>query len=656
MLPGRGRLSKMRARRTRAPGKLFRGPPTAMAARPKNLLVKIVTFALFGLLIASFAVWGIGDIFRDSPPTRAIAEIGGDPILERDYTQALSREINRISQRLGGQLEMDQARAFGIPEQVLSGMIGRALFDRKAVDLGMFVTDDQIRRLIAQEDAFKNDSGGFDRLRFEQQLRLLGMGEGEYVATLRRDILRQQLAGAVSEAVTVPRKLVEALYGYRNERRVAQYLLVRNDSITDLATPDQPALEAFHKEFSGRFMAPEWRAVTLVQLRAADLATESTVSEERMREEFETRFEDFVTQESRSIEQIVFQDEIRAREAKTRLDGGAYFATVAEEMTGAPPIDLGSMEENVLPPELAEPAFALAEGAASEPIESMLGWHILRVVKVEPRQEPIFEELREELAEDIAMQIAIDSMVSIANQLDDELGAGASLEEAAQALALSPRRIEAIDRLGRDRAGEPIAELPTSRFLELAFETETGRESLLTETASGDYFILRVDSATPAQLRPLDEVRAEVTELWRGAQRATLAREKAEALAERIEAGNEFEVVAAEAGLTVAQTKPVTRFETAAANTPSPTLAAKLFQIVVGEATTATAAEGHLVAKLIEVVAADPYTDPDTVAAVRESLVGSLQGDLLEQFLATMRGEYGVEIKDQALENLLATF
>ncbi len=627
-----------------------------MAEKRKNIFIKIVTFVLFGLLIASFAVWGIGDIFRGSTQARTVAEVGGEPILERDYTQALSREVNRISARLGGQLEMDQARAFGIPDQVLGQMISRALFDRKAAELGMLVTDDQIRRLIAQQDVFKNDLGAFDRVRFEQQLRRLGLSEGQYVATLRRDIVRQQLAGAVSEAVTAPRQLVEALYGYRNERRVAQYLLVRNDSITDLAAPSEPALEAFHKEFSERFMAPERRAVTLVQLRAAELATESAVSEARLREEFETRFDDFVTPEKRSLVQIVFPDEAQARDAKTRLNGGASFAAVAEEMTGAPPVDLGAMEIDALPPGLAEPAFALSEGAVSAPVESMLGWHILRVVEVEPRQEPTFEEVREKLAEDVAMQIAIDSMVSIANQLDDELAAGASLDEVARTLNLTARRIEVIDRRGRDAAGELVAGLPADRFLELAFNTETGRESLLTETATRDYFILRVDGVTPAQLRPLDAVRTEVTELWRGAQRAKLAREKAEALAERIRAGNEFEAIAAEAGLTVARTKPVTRFETAAASTPSPALAAKLFQIVGGEVTTATAAEGHLVAELIEVVAADPLGDPDALATVRESLVGALQNELLEQFMATMRGEYGVEIKQQALDDLLATF
>ena len=131
-----------------------------MPAKRKNIVVKSVTFILFGMLIASFAVWGIGDIFRTPAQVRAVAEVGEQPIHQQDYARALRREINRIGRRFGAQLEIDQARALGIPDQVLSQMIGRALFDRKAADLGMFVTDDQIRRLIAQQDAFKNDLGG----------------------------------------------------------------------------------------------------------------------------------------------------------------------------------------------------------------------------------------------------------------------------------------------------------------------------------------------------------------------------------------------------------------------------------------------------------------------------------------------------------------
>ncbi len=608
------------------------------------------------MLIASFAVWGIGDIFRTPTQVRAVAEVGEQPIHQQDYVRDLRREINRIGRRFGTQLEIDQARALGIPDQVLSQMIGRALFDRKAAGMNMLVTDAQVRRLVHREPAFQNSLGEFDRNRFDQQLRSMGMGEGEYIETLRRDISRQQIASAVSEAVAAPQQLAEALYRYREERRVARVIMVPNASITDVPAPDPAALEAFHKEFSDRFMAPERRGVTLIQLRVADLAAETSVSETKLRDEFEARFENFVTPERRTIEQIVFDDEEAAREAETRLDGGADFATVAQELTGADPVGLGALEKDDLPTDLADAAFSIEGAAASAPLESPLGWHILRILKVEPAKEPIFAEVREQLARDVAMDLAVESRDSIANQLDDELASGATIEEAGRALGLELRYIEAIDRQGKTPAGEPVEDLPPDRFLEVAFETAAGAESLLTDSGNGDYFILRVDGVTPAQLRPLDEVREQVIELWRSAQRANLAREKAEALAERAKVGNELETLAAEAGLVVSTTAPITRFETAPARTPSPTLASKLFRIQPGEVTTATAPAGHIVAKLIEIQPADPAGNADDVAAVKEGLAGALQGDLLEQFTTTLRAEYGVTVNQRMLEDLLATF
>ncbi len=627
-----------------------------MPAKRKNIVVKIITFALFGMLIASFAIWGIGDIFRTPAQVRAVAEVGEQPIHQQDYARALRREINRVGRRFGAQLEMDQARALGIPDQVLSQMISRVLFDQKAAGMNLLVTDAQVRRLVRQEPAFQNSLGEFDRNRFDQQLRNMGMGEGEYIETLRRDIARQQIASAVSEAAAAPPQLAEALYRYREERRVARVLVVPNASITELPTPDPAALKAFHSEFSGRFMAPEWRGVTLIQLRVEDLAAETTVSETKLREEFDARFEDLATPEKRTIEQIVFDDEETAREAETRLNGGAGFATVAQELTGADPIDLGTLEREALPTDLADAAFSIEAEAASAPLESPLGWHIFRILKVEPRKEPIFAEVREQLARDVATDLAIESRDSIANQLDDELASGATIEEAGQSLGLTLRRIDAIDRQGKTPAGERVEDLPPGRFLAVAFETAAGTESLLTETGTGDYFILRVEGVTPAQLRPLDEVREQVIELWSDAQRANLAREKAEALAERAKVGNDLETLAAEAGFVVSTTAPITRFETAAGRTPSPALASKLFQIQPGEVTTVTAPQGHIVAKLIEIQPADPAGNADDVAAVKDGLTGALQNDLLEQFITTLRAEYGVTVNERMLEDLLATF
>ena len=457
-----------------------------MPTKRKNIVVKSVTFLLFGMLIASFAVWGIGDIFRTPAQVRAVAEVGEEPIDQQDYARALRREINRVGRRFGAQLEIDQARALGMPDQVLSQMISRVLFDQKAAGMNMLGTDARVRRLVRQEPAFQNSLGEFDRNRFDQQLRNMGMGEGEYIETLRRDIARQQIASAISEAAAAPPQLAEALYRYREERRVARVLVVPNASITDLPTPEPAALKAFHTEFSNRFMAPEWRGVTLIQFRVEDLAAETTVSETKLREEFDARFEDLATPEKRTIQQIIFDDEETAREAETRLNDGADFAMVAQELTGADPVDLGALEREALPTDLADAAFSIEAEAASAPLESPLGWHIFRILKVEPRKEPIFAEIRERLARDVATDLAIESRDSIANQLDDELASGATIEEAGQSLGLTLRRIDAIDRQGKSPAGERGEDLPPGRFRAVTFETAAGTESLLTETATGD--------------------------------------------------------------------------------------------------------------------------------------------------------------------------
>ena len=159
-------------------------------------------------------------------------------------------------------------------------------------------------------------------------------------------------------------------------------------------------------------------------------------------------------------------------------------------------------------PEIAAAAFALAEGGVSKPVESPLGWHILQVTAIEPGLEPSFERVHDELAEDLAMRSAVDSIVSIANELDDELGSGATLEEAAELLGLELRAVPAIDAGGRDPDGEVIDGLPpVGEFIPAAFQTQPGDDNLLNETRDGNYFVVRVDSITPSVVRPLEEVR-----------------------------------------------------------------------------------------------------------------------------------------------------
>ncbi len=622
----------------------------------RKLVVKSVTFVIFGLLIGSFAVWGIGDIFQGAQPNTPIAEVGDTEISQQEFSRTLSREINRLSSRLGSRFDIEQARALGVVDQVVDQMVGRALFDQKIADLRLTVTEDLLKQRITEEPAFRNEAGQFDRNRFVQTLQQANMGEQEFLDSLRRDILRQQLVGSITQSAAAPRALADSLYAYRQETRTARVLRVPNDGFQDMPQPDEAALEAFHKEFSDNFMAPEQRAVSFIELNAASLAAETAIPQSELQAEFEARRDDFAVPERRNVVQIVFDDEAAANAAMDRFREGAKFESVAQDVTGGAPIELGTLERRELPEELAEAAFAVKQGDISEPVKSAIGWHILRVLEIQPAEEPVFDKVVEDLAQDMAMARAIDGTIAIANQLDDELAAGASLEQAADSLDLQVRRIAALDRDGNDADSNAIIDLPQDNFARIAFDTAPGEESLLTEIDEGGFFILRVDSTTPSQLRPLSEVHAEVVELWRDSQRAERAREAAKQLAERARQGESLEAIGQAEGYKVETSQALTRFETDPSRSFAPSLTSKLFDLAPGEIDTVAASDSHIVLELLDVAKADPMSKETEVTALRESLSNAMRNDILEQFMGTLRGEYGVSVNQQVIDNLLVSF
>ncbi len=628
-----------------------------MLMKMRGAVSKVLIGLLFGVLILSFAIWGIGDIFRGGGANTAVAEVGSRAIDQRDFANGYNRELARLRQQFGGRLEPEQAVAFGLPEQVLQQMVNRTAVEEQARKMGMAVSDDLVRDRIRNDSGFQNALGDFDRNRFQQVLFANNMTEEGFIAALRGDIQRQQLLQALSGGVSVPTTLSQDLYRYLQEERVAETLMIRNDSITELPEPSEDDLKAVFEDFAAEFQAPEYRALTVIYLAPEDLATEVAVSEEEIALSYEERLSEFTVPERRQIEQIVFTDEEAAKQAKERIDGGEDFVAVSEAVTGQAPLDLGLIAELDLLAELTGPAFALAVGGISEVLKSPLGWHILRVNHIEAGSTPSLEEVREELRHALARNQALDAIVSVANQLDDEVAGGASLEDAAAALGLTAKSIAAIDQQGNDPEGNVVEGLPSgNEFLPVAFETEAGEESLLRETLDGGYFIVRVDGTTPAATRPFETVRDDVVERWQSETRDRLAEERAEALLERAKLGETLATLAEEAGLSVITSQPINRFGTDPNVSTSPNLASEIFQIKEGEFALVSTPTGHLVAKLTKIEQADPSADAEALANVAGQVKRSLEAELTDQFVAALRQDLGVSFNRALVEQLVTGY
>ncbi len=618
----------------------------SMRQHATSWVVKI----LFGLLILSFGLWGINDIFLgERDPT--VAKVAGSKIPLSQLTDAVKQEVERYQPIFGGTLDSQQAKQLGLVDQALERLIDRAVFTKAAGDMGLAVGDQMVLRHIQSEPAFRNALGQFDRAHFQQVLMANNLTEDRYVALLRRDLATRQLAGVVGIDAPVPGMLVESLHKYREETRVADNVLVpANQSVTP-PPPDEATLAAYYKANADRFMAPEYRTLSYAAIDPAALAEEIAVDDARLRSEYDSRINDFTTRERRNVDQVVLRDEAEAKKIADAMNQGRTLeAAVKAAGSTAQIIKLGWVERADLLGEIAGPVFALKAGQHSAPLKSPLGFHIVAVTAAEDGRVQPFDAVRDQLRKDMAGREAADASHSLSIKLEDALAGGASLEEAANQIGVKIAKVPAVDSNGLTEAGRAAPTLPSDPiFIRTAFSTPENQESSLLELANGVYAVLHVDSVRPAAAKPIEQVKNDVVGLWQDEQRRAGAEKRAQALLDKIKGGQTL-AAAAQADKLAVKTTPAFSRATHESEAGLPeALKADVFALNIGEATMGEARDGYVVAVLKEVRAA-PALAAEARTRLDEQLSQSIAGDLLDQFAGALRQRYDVVIERSVID------
>jgi peptidyl-prolyl cis-trans isomerase D len=606
--------------------------------------------ALLGLLILSFGIWGIGDIFLGERDP-VVSKVGGVNITTSQLNQAFRDEIRRAQSMVPEPLDNEQAKQLGLLDSALQRMQDNILFSLGSRDLGIVVSDDVLRQEISRERAFQNAQGQFDPTIYQQVLAASGFTEQSYLTRLRLDLATARLSGAVTAFIPVPPQMMDALYKYHAEQRVAEYVTLAKSEAANIGTPSDDELQSFYSEHPDQFTAPEFRSAIALRLDPKTLAQTSQVSDERVKQEYDARIAEFTVPDRREIEQAVFTDQAQADEAAKSVAAGKPFADAVRDASSGRVniVKLGTVEKSDLLADVAEPAFATRVGAVSVPVKSPLGWHLLRVVREEKGRMPSLSELAPKLKTEIATREARDSLYALSNKLEDALAGGATLEEAGKRLGLPATAVSRIDAHGMDESGRPSAIADDPNLLRLVFQTAEGQESQLADIGDGAYAVVRVSQIVPPQVRPLADVRNEAVASWQTDKRAKATREKADGIIEKLKGGASIADIAKTEKLTVKTTPAFNRATHDSESGLPLSLTARVFALKLGEAAVGESSDSVVVARLKEIKAPDPVKDPATRNQISESLSHSVAADLIDELVAGLRDRYSVTVRRDIL-------
>jgi peptidyl-prolyl cis-trans isomerase D len=617
-----------------------------MRASAQGWIGRVVMAILMGLIILSFAIWGIGDIFRGFGANN-LAQVGGVEIGADTYRNAYQAELQSLQRAEHRNITNEEAHQYGLDRQVLSQLVNEAALDDQARRLGLAISDEDIKKTIVNNDNFKGETGRFDRQGFDAFLRDEGFTEKSYVRQQRGVALRRQIVDALTSGVQLPKALLEAIFRFQMETRSVDYIVFPNASAGSLPTPSQEELKGYFESTRQLYATPEFRGLVVVPVTPASIAKPDDVSDADARNRYEeVKNERFGAPEKREVEQILFASEAEAKEARAKLDAGKTFDDLMVEKNLTPKdASLGTVARTgLIDKNVADAAFSLKEGEVSGPVKARFGTVILRVGKIIASTVKPYSGVAAELKHEIALQRAQSEIARLHDAIEDQRTSGKSLTEAAHSVGLEPRVIAAIDATGNDPQGVPVKDLVDgAALLKAAFASDIGVDNDTLRVQGGGYQWFEVAKIDKARDKTFDEAKAEVEKAWREDKAGKLLSAKTAELVKKLDAGESMAAIAAaEGNLAVKHVNDVRR---GASSGLALNVVTQIFNVGVHRAGSVASEDGGRI--LFQVVSSTtPAFDPE--AAELTNIMGDvkhgLDEDVIAQYLAKLESDLGVKL------------
>ncbi|MGR3368831.1 MAG: peptidyl-prolyl cis-trans isomerase [Sagittula sp.] len=613
-------------------------------SKKKGGVGKTGGYILLGLLLLGLGGFGATN-FGGS--VSSIGKVGEAEIPASDYFRAIQQEMRAVQAQTGQALTFQQARAMGIPDMVLSRVVTSAALENEAAQLGISVGDERLAQDLREIPAFQGVDGSFDRESYRLALQGAGFSEREFEEQLRAESASTLLQNAIQAGVVLPPVYAQTLVSYTGERRAFTWAELGAEQLTTgLPVPSDEDLQTFYDENIDRYTRPTTRKITYAWLTPAMIVDTVEVPEDRLRATYEERSAEFNMPERRLVERLVYSSEEAAQEAAERVASGdvPFETLVIERGLDLADTDMGDVTEAALG-DAGEAVFAADVGEVVQ-APSDLGPALYRVNAVLAAQSTSFEEAVPQMRDTLALDQARRVIEGLANQLDDELAAGATLEDLAGDTEMELGQIDWTSSSNEGIAGY-------AAFNEAAAEAETGDYPAMAELGDGGLFALRLDEIQEAAPYPFEEVRDRVAQDWEANARATALADQAEALAGQLSGDTGFDDLNLRA-------RTVDEGLTRNANTddvPQAVLT-QVFTMSEGEAAAVKGAGTAYVVRLDDIIEVDP--EDENVRQFRQLFAQQadqdVSQDLFRALAQDIQSRAGVEIDQAAVNAVLANF
>jgi peptidyl-prolyl cis-trans isomerase D len=611
-----------------------------------------MAIAIVGIFILiGFAAGGVGSlsIGNGGLSSTTLAKAGSLEVTDRDMSSAMQRRLQQVRQQ---DPEAGYSALSGDFEPLLQSMIELRALEAFADEAGFVLSKRLVDAEISKIPGVRGLGGEVSTQAYQAFLAKQHLTDAEVRDLVSGTLLQQLMVTPVANNARVPVGVATPYAAMLLERRQGEVALIPIEPFAAGLNPNDSQLQQYYAANRTRYMVPEQRVLKMAQIGAAQVANVAATPQE-IEAYYNAHQDEYGAKDVRTIDQAVVPDQKVAAGIAQRVRGGQSFVDAVKPAgLGAQDVQLGPQTKaqfsDVAGDKVAAAAFAAKTGDVIGPVQSDLGWHVIKIESAQTKAGKTLAQANEEIAAKITADKRQNAISDLVNKVQDELDGGANFDEAAKAAGLQVTTTPLITASGTQRGNDSYKFDPDlGPALKTGFDLSPTDEPVVEQLAADKGFALVAPAqVVPTAPAPFASIQDKVKADWIHGQALEQAKAAANAIAAKARGKGSLADAVKTAGKQLPPVQPVDakRIQLSQLGDKVPEPLRVLFSSAEGKTKVGADPQGRgfFVVKVDKITPGNALSQPGLINEVQKEFEQPLAQEYAQEFLNAVKNQVGV--------------
>ena len=625
----------------------------------KSAVGTVVLVLFLVLLLAGFAMQDISNVISGGGwgmNSGTLVKVGSEEVGERDLGSALQRRLTEVRQTNPAADYSTLAKDF---DPLLELMIQDAAVRAFAADQGMTLSKRLIDAEIAKIQATRGLDGKFSQSAYQAFLAQQKLTDPEVRKLLSGSLLERIVLGLPAANARVPVGMATPYASMLLEAREADVAMVPTAAfLKDVPAPGAADVANFYKANARRYQVAEQRVLSVARIGPAQVAS-VTATDQEIAAYYAANQATYGGATRRVISQAVVPSKQAADAIVARARSGSFVDATRPAGLSAEDISVGPQTREqfttLTSDRVAAAAFAAAAGSVVGPIQSDLGWHVVKIDSIQLDPGKSLAAVRPQIAEKLTADKRKGALADLVTRVEESIADGSSFAEAVKAAGLTATKSPPIFSNGTARAN-PGFKFPAdlAPVLRAGFDLSQDDDPVVETLPEGaGYALVAADQIVPAAPEPLAAIKDRVASDWKAAEARAKARVAAAAVAARVAKGADLKTALAAAGtpLPPPSRTAIRRMQLAQMQGQIPPALNLMFALAQGGSRMIADPDGRgfVIVKVTKIIPGNAMLQPALVARTQAEFQQAVSGEYAQQMSRAIAADLGVKRNEAAI-------